>query len=173
MALYAVILAYELGLYQELNRTYLIGCEYLQIDPSKAYDIAFVEKRVEHVLSQWGSSDDQNDLKKLREILDKFLRIMRTGQNGQVPVSLNYLTLGFRPGTGAHAFQTNAFWGGSAPPAPAAATAQEMFAKRIAKLIKENKLTIQPGTVNEEYVKKELRQDNYDDYQSRMPKWPK
>ena len=107
-------------------RRYLTACEYLQIDPAKAYDIRFIRERSELVISQWGPSDDPRSVKKLQKILKWFVK------------HYDYLTRGGMLG--------------------------QIFAERSADLVKKGKLNIQFGTVNDNYFKKELRQDNYDGY---------
>jgi len=107
-------------------RRYVVACEYLQIDPSKVYDLDLIKERVEHVLSQWGPSDDPKTLKKLRKSLDWLVK------------RYEYLTRGGILGMD-HAGKCDA-------------------------LIKNGKMVIQFGTVNKNYMKKELRQDNYNSY---------
>ncbi|MCL2890673.1 MAG: hypothetical protein FWF40_02125 [Methanomassiliicoccaceae archaeon] len=52
----------------------MTACEYMQIDPSKVHDLAFIKERAEYVLSQWGQFDDPKSLKKLRKSLDWFVK---------------------------------------------------------------------------------------------------
>ena len=156
---------------QDFNRNYLIGSEYLQLDPTKAYDIEFIEKRAEYVLSQWGAGDDPKDIKELRCAVDNYLKIVRATPDVS---SLNFLDGHVRtnqPGTGTHAFQVRAFWGNSEPPAANTAPMPEVLAKKFSKLAENGKLRILPGTVSNEYVKKELRHDNYDNFIGKPQEW--
>ncbi|MCL2143126.1 MAG: hypothetical protein FWH44_02565 [Methanomassiliicoccaceae archaeon] len=150
-------------------KNYLIACEYIQIDPSEAHDITFIERRVRHVLSKWGRGDDPNDVRTLRTVTDRYLSNMRHGHpDGPPPPGFTEHIKYFEPGKGPHAFQTAQFWGREPPENKIgnalALPAPEKFAQNCRKLIEEGKLKILAGTVSEEYVKKELRQDNYDNY---------
>jgi len=156
---------------QDFNKNYLIGCEYLQLDPTKAYDTDFIEERAGYVLSQWGAGDDPKDVEALRGAVDSYLKIVRATPDVN---SLNFLDGHVRanqPGTGTHAFQVKKFWGHSEPPAANTAPMPEVLAKKFSKLAENGRLKILPGTVNEEYVKKELRHDNYDNFMGRPQKW--
>jgi len=156
---------------QDFNRNYLIGSEYLQLDPTKAYDIGFIEKRAGYVLSQWGADDDPKDVEKLRTAAENYLKIVKATPDVS---SLNFLDGHVRtnqPGTGTHAFQVRTFWGGSEPPAANTAPMPEVLAKKFSKMAENGKLKILPGTVNDEYVKKELRHDNYDNFIGKPQKW--
>lgn len=150
---------------------YLIGCEYMQIDPSKAHDVKFMEERAEHVLREWDDirSEEAEDL---RTALGKYMEMM----NGKVPVTMK-ITEGMRTserGAGPQAFRREPVPDGVKPSEYYfdTLTIPEQFADRCAKLISEGKLEVLPHTVSETYTKKELRHDNYDKYFSTFPKWP-
>jgi len=167
-----IVLAYIAKMDWERVKNYLIACEYLQMDPSKVYDVDTIRQRMENVLSQWGHGDDPDDVREIRTILEKHLKMMGAGPDVPDRPGINDAVRLYQPGTGPHAFQVKTFWGASKPPGSYTATVPELFAKRCSNLIREGKLEILPGTVNEVYVKKGLRQDNFDNYVSKKPKWP-
>jgi hypothetical protein len=155
----------------DMVKNYLTACEYLQTDPSVAYDIASIERRTEHVLSQWDENDDPKDVEEIRTVLNRHIKMMNAGSyEGDSPVFGEYIRFN-RPGKGPHSFQVGGFWGHSDPPASYTATVPEMLAARSAKLIEQGKLKILPGTVSETYMKRELRHDNYDNYMGEAPRW--
>ena len=163
-------LAYVIANDRDTFKNHLIACEYLQIDPAKAHDIGSIEKRTEHVLSQWNG--DGGPGSPIRTTLEKYLSLMTHGPDEPLVSKVLDTLKERKPGTGPHAFQIGSLWGDAKPPEMTIRTPSEVFAERCAKLVKEGKLEILPGTVNDEYVKKELRHHNYDNYVNKMPKWP-
>ena len=156
---------------QDFNKNYLIGSEYLQLDPTKAHTTEFIEERAEYVLSQWGAGDDPKEVEKLRGAVDSYLKIVRATPDVS---SLNFLDGHVRtnqPGTGTHAFQVRTFWGNSKPPAANTAPMPEVLAKKFQRFAENGKLKILPGTVSDDYVKKELRHDNFDNFIGKPQKW--
>jgi hypothetical protein len=149
-------------------KNHLIACEYMQIDPSVAHDTGFIEERAEHMFSQW--ADDQRSLNMLRTVLGKYIKMLKIPTETSPGTKLTDPIRWGKPGTGPHAFQTKRFWGNSRP--AFIESISEIFAKRTSRLINEGKVKVFPHTVNEKYEKKELRQDNFDHYVNRMPKWP-
>ena len=156
---------------------YLVACEYLQIDPTKAYSYEFIDERIECVLSQWNEDDGTDALTSLRSTLNKYIANMNHRRPGAAPPAgfPDHEFKLFEPGTGPHAFRTEMFWNGKVPKNEIneffAMSASERFAKRCCALAKEGKLKILPGTVNETYVKKELTRNNCDHCMGKEPKW--
>lgn len=71
----AVIVAIAM---EEDFKNYLIVCEYLQIDPSCAYDPAWIGERVSNVLSEWQNCGDEKLFKKLDKKLKWFAKNYKT-----------------------------------------------------------------------------------------------
>ncbi|MCL2786827.1 MAG: hypothetical protein FWD81_06395 [Methanomassiliicoccaceae archaeon] len=157
----------------EMFKNHLIGCEYMQIDPSRPYSAEFIEDRASHVLSQWNGSDDQDSVESLRRTLDVYVRMVRDGPEVPIVKKMMEIADEQKQMTEPFAFNRKASWGPMAPPEPRRKdTISETLAKKASKLIKDGKMSLQPGTVSETYVKKELRHDNFDNYLKKMPRWP-
>jgi hypothetical protein len=67
----------------ESFKKYLITCEYLQIDPTKVYDLDFIKTRIETVRVHWTKSDEIKQVAKLNKSLKWFeknyLRLAKKG----------------------------------------------------------------------------------------------
>lgn len=165
-----IFVAFLAKMERDTIRICLTACEYLQIDPSVAYDLEFIEKRAELALSQWNKDDDPNERRELISVVNEYLKKLRAGPDGNALRLDGNVRLG-RPGTGTHAFQSNMFWSNSEIPKGQTMTVPELHARKFSKLIEDGKLKILPGTVSVEYVKKRLRHENYDNYIDQEPKW--
>jgi hypothetical protein len=144
-----IIAAYFVKKYQDHFRDHVVACEYLQIDPSKAYDIEFIRSRTHNVLSQWTDGGDPALTEEMRRTLERYLKAMSAGAHGT------------------HAAK-NVFCGTVIK----AMTPSETFAERCVKLTAEGRMRTLPGTVSETYVKKDLGHENFDYYMSKLPRWP-
>ena len=60
------------GAVEDYFKKYLIACEYLQIDPTKVYELEFIKQRIVTVRSQWFESDGIAQVKKLNKRLNWF-----------------------------------------------------------------------------------------------------
>ena len=152
---------------------HLISCEYLQIDPSVPHGAEFIEERMGHVLSHWGEGDDPHSVKMLKETLTNYVKAVKHGL--ELPFITKFLNLAKTQGTITEPYSQSgkAMWGATEPPEPKIrTTVSEALAKRTSELIKDGKIDISSSTVNETYVKTEPRNDNYDDYINKKPKWP-
>jgi len=154
-------------------KSHLVSCEYLQIDPTEPHTAEFIEERSEHVLSQWGPDDDQTHREMLQRSLKEYITTLREGLQIPIIKKISNISKAQEQITEPYAFSRKAAWGIDEPPEKKRKrTVSEVLSKRTSKLIAEKKLSISPDTVNREYIKKEPRQDNFDDYLRRMPKWP-
>jgi len=152
-------------------KNHLISCEYMQIDPSVPYEC--LEERAELVLSEWKGDDDRSSAKILYDTLNEYLETIRTGNEMPLLVKIADITKAQSEMTGPYAFSGKAAWASAPQPPPRKKdTMSEFLSKRVARLVREGKMEILPGTVSETYVKRELRHDNFDSYMKKMPRWP-
>ena len=169
----AIGVAYYIMNDWDILKSHLISCEYLQIDPSEPHTAEFIEKRSEHVLSRWGPDDDPVQTDMLRKALNEYTVTVREGLRIPIIKKIADISKTQEHITEPYAFSGKAAWGPADPPEKKRKeTVSEMLSKRTSNLISKKKLSISPDTVNHEYIKREPRQDNFNDYLKRMPKWP-
>jgi len=153
-------------------RNYLISCEYMQIDPSKVHDLESIRQRTEYVISQW--TDCRETLETLEATFDTLMRnVDPEHPNANLELRLRRNIENNKERDKGHVFRMDGLYGNFKPrPVLPMMPMHEGLAMKCALYIKQGKMTLQPGTVNETYEKKELRQDNYDNYAGKKVKWP-
>jgi len=149
---------------EEHLKHYLIFCEYLQIDPLKIHDIKFIHERMDLVISQWSMDEDPGSFEMLLSALSIFITYM--GQMKHPDTNPLLKSRNAPKEHGSHAFGAEGFY------VHPVRNNTKADANYSVMRMKEGKLVINPDTVNEVYVKKELTQTNRDDYAGRFPKWP-